>query len=167
MIISDETIKGAQAVIKVKNDLIEKRIIPLVSEVEQLPFDLVGFNLENHKFIRFQIKFASTKRVRVKNTKYNYRSKKISKYLDGDFDFYAIYIPDKDRILYVPFKLGGKNISFQINDTGRPFNWWEDFLEIKDNNLYRKKTCKDFGITPKKYGGRKIKMPPVGLEPTL
>ncbi len=170
MNISQETIKGSIALVQVKLDLIKKGWIPLVSEIEQLPFDLVAFNPTTNAFVKIQIKYSSTKRARVNNTKRNPRNKKTFKYSEDEFECYALFLEEKNCVLYLPFSMGGKNISTEINRKGISFNWWEDFLDFDLTKTYKKKTCKDFNIEPIAYKNARFEKKLVsreGVEPSL
>ncbi|NWF59239.1 MAG: hypothetical protein HXY43_08020 [Fischerella sp.] len=66
------------------------------------------------------------------------------KYQADDFDFYAVYLPDIDKVVYPSIKFGGCCINTQIPNSATPFYWWEDFTDFTEEAP--KRTYKEFGV---------------------
>lgn len=94
-------------------------------------------------------------------------------YTDNAFDFFAVYLADIQKVVYIPFKenLDSFNIRTELPNTFTPFYWWEDFLELK-KELPNKRTLHEFNITVTKriswnkgkdnYKARKVVRPSKG-----
>ena len=65
-------------------------------------------------------------------------------YQDDDFDYYALYIPNIEKVLYPSIKFKGCSIRTAIPKSPTPFYWYEDFLDFTD--VANKKVCADFGL---------------------
>jgi hypothetical protein len=136
--------KGDLAVIKTMVDLTEKGYDVLTAAVsEHLPFDLVGY--KDGKFTRFQVKYRENGFVSNKTTWGNTKGSQTKKYLQSDFDYYAIYIPDKNVICYPAITFGGCKITTELPNSATPFYWYEDFLDL--TRTANRKTYHDFGYT--------------------
>jgi hypothetical protein len=75
-------------------------------------------------------------------------------YENDDFDYFAIYVPEFEKIIYPSIKFAGASVAFKIPNCATPFYWFEDFLELTDTA--EKKTYKDFGFKLKKINSRMI-----------
>ncbi|MEH1802327.1 MAG: group I intron-associated PD-(D/E)XK endonuclease [Nostoc sp.] len=124
--------KADLAVAKTIADLTVKGYViftPLICE--HLPFDLVAWKENN--FLKIQVKYSSIGRI-FANTSWNDKHGNHKRqYQKDDFDYYAIYLPDKDRVIYPSFDYRGIIIRTDLPNISSPFYWWEDFLEIKSN----------------------------------
>ena len=136
--------KGDLAVMKTMLNLTEKGfdiLTPTVSE--HLPFDLVGYR--DNTFYRFQVKYRSDGFISNKTSWSDKNGSHVKEYGKSDFDYYALYIPDVDKVCYPSIFFGGSKITTTVPDSANPFYWYEDFLELTDSAS--KRTYKDFGYT--------------------
>ncbi|MEH2124829.1 group I intron-associated PD-(D/E)XK endonuclease [Nostoc sp.] len=133
--------KADLAVAKTIADLTVKDYVILTPLIcEHLPFDLVAW--KENKFLKIQVKYSSIGRI-FANTSWNDKHGNHKRqYHKDDFDYYAIYLPDKDRVIYPSFDYRGIIIRTELPNSNYPFYWWEDFLEIKSKVLNR--NIKDF-----------------------
>jgi len=153
--------KGNLAVIKAMADLTEKGFdifTPVVSE--HLPFDFITY--KDGKFLKFQSKFMKCTTLRKHTSWSDKHGVHYKYYKDGDFDYYAAYIADKDVMCYPSIKFKGCTLATEIPNSPTPFYWYEDFLDLTDNA--NKKTYKDFGVKitrPSKHSSknRKVERP--------
>ncbi len=156
--------KGDLGTTKIILDLVEKGFViftPLVCE--SLPFDLIAY--KDNKTYRIQCKYSSDGKA-VGNTSWaDKNGSHTRKYLDTDFDYYGIYLPIIDKIIYPSIKFKGCYFATVKPNSPTPFYWWEDFQEFTD--IATKKTYHDFGYTITKrkghngdrYGARKVIRP--------
>ena len=75
----------------------------------------------------------------------------------GDFDYYALYLPEIDKVVYPSIKFAGSYIKHILPNSYNKFYWWEDFLEFTDEA--NKKTCTFFN--------KKIEKKVMGYIPRL
>lgn len=133
--------KGDDAVARVITDLTIKRyyiFIPVITE--HLPFDLIAY--KDNKSFRIQAKYSSSGTIQNK-TSWTDKNKTHHRFYDeNDFDYYAIYIPQIDKIVYPSINFGGCRITHLIPNSPTPFYWYEDFLDF--TNQASKKTYRDF-----------------------
>jgi hypothetical protein len=66
------------------------------------------------------------------------------KYKPDDFDYYALYLPHLDKVVYPSIKFGGCCITTELPLSPTPFYWWEDFTDFTDDAT--KRSYKEFGI---------------------
>lgn len=136
--------KGDLAVVKTMLDLTIKGydiFVPAITE--HLPFDIIAY--KNKQCYRIQCKHS--KHRGISNT-CNWSDKNGShavKYDQNDFDYYAVYLPQIDKVVYPSIKFGGCKISITVPNSATPFYWWEDFINFTD--IAFKKSYKDFGKT--------------------
>ncbi|MFB8789366.1 MAG: group I intron-associated PD-(D/E)XK endonuclease [Potamolinea sp.] len=109
---------------------------------EHLPFDFIAY--KDGKCYRIQAKYAS--KNLVNNISYWADSKGChqKKYKLDDFDFYAVYLPDIDRLVYPSIKFGGCYIATKLPNSPTPFYWWEDFIDLTE--VAPKRNYKEFGV---------------------
>jgi hypothetical protein len=129
IVIADLTIKGYTC------------FTPIVSE--HLPFDIIAY--KDNKCLRIQAKYSSSGNIPSRTSWSDHNGSHVKYYSDNDFDYYAIYSPQLNKIMYPSIKYRGKTISYIVPNNGQLFNWYEDFLNFTEENL--KKTYKDFGTT--------------------
>ena len=137
--------KGDLAVIKTIADLASKGfkiLIPVACE--HLRFDLVGYR--DGKFTKFQCKYSTSGDVKNKTCWNSSSGSHSNKYQEGDFDYYAVYLPDKDVICYPSFTFGNIGIRTEIQRSATPFYWFKDFLDLTDEA--KKRYCSEFGLDP-------------------
>lgn len=117
-------------------DLTRKGYVILTPTVsEHLRFDFVAY--KDNKFYRIQSKY-STKGA-ASSGAYT------RKYTAKDFDYYSIYIPDKDVVIYPSIKFAGSRFSTTVPNSAKPFYWYEDFLSFTDKA--KKRNFKSFNKT--------------------
>ena len=123
-------VSGDIALLKVIEDLIKRGLVPLTPFTEQHPFDIVAMDTTTKTYHRIQIKYSGRKSGRkdIPSGKHYNRAKVSKGYQPDSFDFYAIYIPEKDVVIYPPIELKGK--SFRITASRKPFYWYKDFLDF-------------------------------------
>lgn len=132
--------KGDLATAKVIADLTEKEydvFCPIVSE--HLPFDLIAY--KEGILYRMQTKYSSD--GMIKNTtswadKHGIHSKK---YSDKDFDYYGVFLPSINKVIYPSIIFGGKTVRTELPNKPKsttPFYWWEDFINFTDEAKKRK-----------------------------
>ncbi|PLZ79555.1 hypothetical protein CBP16_16335, partial [Fischerella thermalis WC217] len=66
------------------------------------------------------------------------------KYQVGDFDYYAVYLPDIDKVVYPSVNFSGCYITTKVPNSATPFYWWEDFIDFTEDAP--KRTYKEFGV---------------------
>ncbi|MCM0591226.1 MAG: group I intron-associated PD-(D/E)XK endonuclease [Gloeotrichia echinulata IR180] len=135
--------KGDIAAAKAIADLAIKGysiLTPLVCE--HLPFDLVAY--DNSKFYRIQAKYNSDGEIKNKTSWADKNGNHYRKYKPDDFDFYGLYLPDINKVVYPSIKFGGCRIRSTPPKSPSPFYWWEDFTEFTE--VAPKRTYKEFGV---------------------
>jgi hypothetical protein len=126
--ISDLTIKGYTC------------FTPIVSE--HLPFDIIAY--KDNKCYRIQCKYSKNGFISNRTTWSDKNGSHKKFYDNSDFDYYAVYIPNLNKILYPNIKYGGSILKFTPIKTAQSFYWYEDFYDFTDNA--EKKCFKDFNI---------------------
>ncbi|WP_460203249.1 group I intron-associated PD-(D/E)XK endonuclease [Scytonema sp. NUACC21] len=109
---------------------------------EHLAFDLIAYKHGN--CYRIQAKFTADNTVKNKTSWVDKNGCHEKKYQADDFDFYAIYLPDIDKVIYPAIKFGGCCIRTILPKSPKPFYWWEDFTEFTEEAP--KRTYKEFGV---------------------
>lgn len=135
--ISDLTIKGYAVFSPVVN--------------EHLPFDLIAY--KDGVSYRIQSKYSGSGAIRNSTSWTNKDGSHRKYYSEGDFDYYAIYLPEIDKVIYPSIKFGGCTISTTIHKNPTPFYWWEDFINFTDTA--EKKNYEDFGVSLTENGWAK------------
>lgn len=135
--------KGDIAATKAMADLTFKGYLVLTPLVcEHLPFDFVVY--KDDKFYKIQAKYAGDNRVVNKTIWVDKNGTHQKKYKVNDFDFYAVYLPDIDKVVYPSINFKGCYITTQIPNSATPFYWWEDFTNFTE--AASKRTYKEFGV---------------------
>ena len=101
---------------------------------EHLPFDIIAY--KNQKSYRIQVKHRTDGMLPTKCTR---------KYEDGDFDFYAVYLPTIDRVVFPSIKYKGCSIRCELPNSATPFYWWKDFIGF--TSKAKRRRLSDFGKT--------------------
>jgi len=122
---------------KVISDLTIKGYTPCIPLSEHQPYDVVAI-VKDGKALRIQVKFSSLKsngtvEVRFRSSWADKNGTHIRCYSKGDFDYYAIYCPDKDTVLYVPNDPDcPKALRFEktANNQDRYVKWAKDYLRL-------------------------------------
>lgn len=122
---------------KVIADLTTKGHIPCVPLSEHQPYDLVVV-LKNSKIVRVQVKYShlrdnGTIEVKSKTSWADKNGNHDRKYSINDFEYYAIYCPEKEKIIYI--SNGNKcpnSIRFDrpANNQKKFVKWADAYLDI-------------------------------------
>ncbi|QKQ74401.1 group I intron-associated PD-(D/E)XK endonuclease [Nostoc sp. TCL240-02] len=135
--------KGDLAAAKVIADLVEKEysvFVPVVTE--HAPFDLIAY--KNGKCYRIQAKYSCDGTLKNKSNWADKNGCHEKKYKSDDFDFYGLYLPDINKVVYPSITFGGCGIRTTPPKSPNPFYWWEDFIDLTEVAL--KRTYKEFGV---------------------
>ncbi len=118
-------------------DLTIKGYVACVPLSEHQPYDIVVVGQDGRVY-KLQVKYASLKNNRTINV--GFRSSWADKngthirhYAKNDFDYYAIYCPEKEVVLYVPNDPKcPKTIRFNqsANNQSRNVKWFTDYLNL-------------------------------------
>ena len=130
--------KADIGVAKVISDLTVKGYVPCIPLSEHQPYDVVAISKVGEAF-KLQVKYASLKsngtvEVRFRSSWADRNGTHIRHYRKEDFDFYAVYCPEKDRVLYISNDPKcPKAIRFEktINNQNLHVKWADDYLELK------------------------------------
>lgn len=147
--------KGDIGVAETIRDLTRKGytvFTPTISE--HCPIDIIA--CKDNQCIRIQVKNRKNGYISNKTNWSDKNGGHTKYYSNTDFDYYAIYIPILDKVLYPSIKYGGCKIAFTLSNSAKPFYWWEDFLNFTDNA--KRKSYKDFNIKLKFNNSRKRKL---------
>ncbi len=123
---------------KVISDLTVKRYTPCIPLSEHQAYDIVAISTKG-RALKIQVKYATLKKngtieVRFRRNWADSKGSYTKAYSVEEFDYYAIYCPEKDVVLYVPnIKSCPKNIRFgaTANNQARYVKWADDYLKIK------------------------------------
>lgn len=135
--------KGDLAAAKVIADLVEKEysvFVPVVTE--HAPFDLIAY--KDGKCYRIQAKYSIDGTLKNKTNWADKNGCHEKKYKSDDFDFYGLYLPDINKVVYPSIKFGGCGIRTTPPKSPNPFYWWEDFTDLTE--AASKRTYKEFGV---------------------
>jgi hypothetical protein len=135
--------KGDLAVAIVIADLTKKGYGIFLPLSEHLPIDIIAY--KDEKCFRIQCKYAVDGKLNYKSTWNTKTGFKYKQYAEGAFDYYAVYLPEKDVVCYPAIKYRGAKLTVEVPNSTIPFYWYEDFLDFTDNAKH--KTYKDFGAT--------------------
>ena len=130
--------KGDIGLARVISDLIEKGYVPCIPLSEHQSYDLVVV-LDKGKIVKLQVKYTSlqdngTVEVRFRRNWTDKNGTHTEHYKQEEFDYYAIYCPEKGTVIYVPNNSScPKAIRFDkpANNQKRSVKWANDYREIK------------------------------------
>jgi hypothetical protein len=88
---------------------------------EHLPFDFIAY--KDNICYRIQAKYAGDNRVINRTIWVDKNGIHQKKYQADDFDFYAVYLPDIDKVVYPSIKFSGCYITTKIPNSATPFYW--------------------------------------------
>lgn len=155
--IPEKKFKGDIGAIQVIADLAKKGYIIFTPVVcESLPFDIIAYKDGISK--RIQCKYSSDGVVSAKTSWTDKNGSHKRHYSDSDFDYYGIYLPDIDKVVYPSVRFKGVVLATEVRNSPTPFYWWEDFVDFTD--VAQKRTYRDFGkeltktLTEKSYSVR-------------
>lgn len=140
--IPENKMKGDIGAIQVIADLVKKGYVIFTPVVcESLPFDIIAYKDGVTK--RIQCKYSSNGDIAGETSWTDKNGSHKRKYSDDDFDYYGVFLPSIDKIVYPSVKFRGITIATEVRNSPTPFYWWEDFTDFTDEA--NKKTYKDFG----------------------
>jgi hypothetical protein len=119
------------------SDLTKKGYVPCVPLSEHQPYDVVAITDDGNVF-KLQVKYSSLKKngtieVRFRTSWADKNGTHIKKYLESAFDYYAIYCPEKDTVLYVPnIPNCPKSIRFDApaNNQSEYIKWADNYKDL-------------------------------------
>ncbi len=130
-------VKADLGVAKCIADIIGKGYVPCIPLSEHQPYDIVVV-LDDGSTAKLQVKYATLKHgaveIKFRTSWADKHGSHTKYYSETDFDYYAVYCPEKDRVLYVPNKSTcPKVIRFEktLNNQGRFVKWADDYQVIK------------------------------------
>jgi hypothetical protein len=130
--------KADIGVTRVISDLTVKGYVPCIPLSEHQPYDIVAIK-DGIKAVRLQVKYAALKSngtvdVKSRTSWADKHGTHIKHYSRSDFDYYAIYCPEKEIVLYVPndskcpgiprFEIGKNNQTSFVK-------WANDYLKLE------------------------------------
>jgi len=118
-------------------DLTKKGYVPCIPLSEHQPYDVVAIS-DKGKALKLQVKYSSLKKngtieVRFRTSWADKNGTHIRKYLESAFDYYAIYCPEKEIVLYVPNRTNcPKAIRFDApaNNQSEAIKWANNYKEL-------------------------------------
>lgn len=151
--------KSEIAILKVKLDLLEKGWFIFESAIDyKLPFDLLICNSQG-EIKKIQVKYSTRGVIKSGSGYQSVKQQKHiqTKYIVGDFDYFAVYLPAVDKVIYPSIKYAGCVIAMEVRNSSQPFYWYLDFLSFTDTATYR--TCYEFGKEPTMFARNRNKTP--------
>lgn len=127
--------KGDIAVTQIIADLSLKGYTVFFPISEHCKVDIIAY--KNNLCYRLQVKHSLNGLIRT-GTVCNGVHKV---YNIDDFDFYALYLSEINKIVYVPIELSGKKIQWDrsaLPNNNQDVIWYEDFLDISPNIVIKK-----------------------------
>lgn len=123
---------------KVIADLMIKGCMPCIPLSEHQPYDLVVV-LGNGEIVKVQVKYARLKKngtidVKFRTSWTDKQGTHIKHYREQDFDYYAIYCPEKEQVLYIPNVFDcPKSIRFNrpANNQNKNVKWANAYMDIR------------------------------------
>ncbi|MDQ2686923.1 MAG: group I intron-associated PD-(D/E)XK endonuclease [Armatimonadota bacterium] len=113
-------------------------LVPVVCE--HLPFDLIAY--KDGKCYRIQCKHCADHEIKRKTSWSDKAGSHSRWYGPDDFDYYALYLPQVDKVVYPSINFQGGVINSSVPKTFIPFYWYEDFLDFTDDAP--KRTFREF-----------------------
>lgn len=146
--------KGDLAVIKTMLDLTEKGFSCYLPVSEHMPVDLIVISQDNPHPIRIQVKYSSDGFIKSKTTWADKNGTHTKKYSENDFDYFAIYLPEIDRVIYPSIKYRGCTIRTSLPKITCEYYFWEDFISFTDLVVKKRKIQREL---PKPFIKARIK----------
>ena len=123
---------------KVISDLVDKGYVPCIPLSEHQPYDLVVV-INSRRVIKLQVKYATLKKngtieVKFRRSWVDKYGTHTKHYNEDEFDYYAIYCPEEDRVIYIPNNVDcPKVIRFEKthNNQEKHVKWANEYLDIK------------------------------------
>lgn len=131
-------VKADIGVGKVISDLVQKGYIPCIPLSEHQPYDIVAI-IKDGEAVKLQVKYAALSgsgiiEVKFRTSWADKHGTHMCTYKEQDFDYYAIYCPDKEVVLYIPNSTDcPKVVRFDktTNNQSKYVKWANDYLDIK------------------------------------
>ena len=131
-------VKADIGLTKVISDLTVKGYVPCIPLSEHQAYDVVAMSGNGSAF-KLQVKYARLKKngtveVRFRRSWADKNGSHTRPYSKDEFDYYAIYCPEKDKVLYVPNRTNcPKALRFDrpSNNQARYIRWADNYLLIK------------------------------------
>jgi hypothetical protein len=123
---------------KVIADLTSKGYVPCIPLSEHQPYDVIAV-AKDGTIYKLQVKYASLKgngtvEVRFRRSWADRNGSHTGHYSETEFDYYAIYCPERDAVIYVPnTKDCPKVIRFDKagNNQTQHIKWSSDYLMLQ------------------------------------
>ena len=130
-------VKADIGLTKVISDLTIRGHVPCVPLSEHQAYDIVA--VVNGSIFKLQVKYARLKKngtveLRFRRSWADRKGSHTRAYSTDEFDYYAIYCPEKDKVLYIPNSTDcPKAIRFDkpANNQARYIKWANNYLVIK------------------------------------
>jgi hypothetical protein len=115
-----------------------KGYVPCIPLSEHQPYDLVVV-LDNGEVVKLQVKYATLQQngtidVKFRTSWADKNGTHTHSYRESEFDYYALYCPEKEQVLYVPNSSRcPKVLRFDapVNKQNKYVKWAKDYLELK------------------------------------
>ncbi len=136
--------KADLGVAKTIADLMERGHIPCIPLSEHQPYDLVVV-LGDQRVVRLQVKYAALKKngtihLGFRTSWADRHGTHMKRYSQDEFDYYALFCPEKNCVLYVPNTENcPKVIRFERshNSQTKYVKWANDYLELGNGSPQR------------------------------
>jgi len=123
------------------SDLVEKGYVPCIPISEHQHYDLLAV-LKDGEVVKIQVKYAHLKKngtieVKFRTSWVDKKGTHTRRYKKEDFDYYAIYCPEKEKVLYVPNAPNcPKAIRFDkpSNNQSKYIKWASAYFDIKGSS---------------------------------
>lgn len=138
VILHHTKVKADIGVAKCIADLAIKGYVPCIPLSEHQPYDIVAISVSGDA-VKLQVKYVAlqdngTVEIKFRTSWADRHGTHMKSYNENDFDFYAIYCPEKEIVLYVPnTKSSPKVIRFDKtrNNQGKYVSWADDYRVMK------------------------------------
>jgi hypothetical protein len=132
--------KADIGVAKTIADLTAKGYVPCIPLPEHQPYDIVVVD-KNGEAVKLQVKYATLKGngtidVKFRTSWVDKHGTHIRRYSEKEFEYYAIYCPEKEVVLYIPNTLDcPKSLRFEKprNNQDKYVKWAQDYLHINES----------------------------------
>jgi len=130
-------VKADIGVAKVIADLVQKGHVPCIPLSEHQPYDIVAI-LKNGKAVKLQVKYSALfgsgiVEVKFRTSWADKHGTHMRAYKLQDFDYYAIYCPENEVVLYIPNSTNCPKVvrfSKTANNQTKYVKWANDYLDI-------------------------------------
>jgi hypothetical protein len=145
----------------ITTDLIKKGYTPFVSTASnQLPFDIIAY--KDQKYHTIHARYFIDNLISPKTE-------------SRGFDYYGLYLPNLNIVIYPAYKFTGIKI-YSNNNNEDEYFWYEDFLNFTNEAAKRNNIRRSIGISgysgdatlespniPKRINNRKVERPNRGV----